>query len=129
MVDALDNRAGTIAISWASVGEEVFDELDRAQLVSEAVFAAALDAALAKARAQLVHALAVLDAGGHGTCEDCMHPIGAARLAFRPESTKCLDCQAASDRNLEDVGSGGEGTSPVRQQPDPRKTGHTRKLR
>jgi DnaK suppressor protein len=103
MVDALERRADAIGATWASMGEEVFDELDRAQNVSEAHFAAALDAAMTEARAQLIHALAVLDAGGYGVCEDCGRPIGAARLAFRPESTKCLDCQTVSDRKGKEV--------------------------
>ena len=102
MLNALESRAEAIAATWASMGEEVFDELDRAQRVSEARLEAALDAAMAEARAQLVHALAVLDAGGYGVCEVCGLPIGDARLAVRPESTKCLDCQAASDRRVKD---------------------------
>src|SRR6266850_7060827 len=90
MLEALDSRAGEIADTWSAMTEEVFDELDRAQHVSEARLAAALDAATTEARDQLLHALAVLEAGHYGQCEECEHPIRAARLAFRPESTKCL---------------------------------------
>jgi DnaK suppressor protein len=97
MLHALDMRADEIAATWSAMTEEVFDELDRAQHVSEARLAAALDAASTEAREQLVHALAVLDAGRYGVCEKCEKPIGAARLAFRPESTKCLHCQSAED--------------------------------
>jgi DnaK suppressor protein len=97
MLHALDTRADEIAATWSAMSEEVFDELDRAQHVSEARLAAALDAATTEAREQLVHALAVLDAGHYGVCEKCGNPIGAARLAFRPESTKCLHCQSAED--------------------------------
>jgi DnaK suppressor protein len=97
MLDALDRRAEEIAATWSAMSEEVFDELDRAQHVSEARLAAALDAATTEARDQLIHALAVLEAGRYGECEECGQPIGAARLAFRPESTKCLHCQSAAD--------------------------------
>src|SRR6267142_3357017 len=93
MLKALDTRADEIAATWSAMSEEVFDELDRAQHVSEARLAAALDAATTEARDQLLHALAVLEAGHYGQCEECEQPIGAARLAFRPESTKCLHCQ------------------------------------
>jgi DnaK suppressor protein len=97
MLKALDTRAEEIAATWSAMSEEVFDELDRAQHVSEARLAAALDAATTEARDQLLHALAVLDAGQYGACEECGQPIGAARLAFQPESTKCLHCQSAAD--------------------------------
>jgi len=97
MLKALDTRADEIAATWSAMTEEVFDELDRAQHVSEARLAAALDAATTEARDQLLHALAVLEAGHYGQCEECRQPIGAARLAFRPESTKCLHCQSAAD--------------------------------
>jgi phage/conjugal plasmid C-4 type zinc finger TraR family protein len=97
MLNALDTRADEIEATWSAMSEEVFDELDRAQHVSEARLAAALDAATTEAREQLVHALAVLDAGHYGVCERCEKAIGAARLAFRPESTKCLHCQSADD--------------------------------
>jgi DnaK suppressor protein len=97
MLEALDSRAEEIAATWSAMSEEVFDELDRAQHVSEARLAAALDGATTEAREQLLHALAVLEAGHYGECEDCGRPIGAARLAFRPEATKCLHCQSAAD--------------------------------
>jgi DnaK suppressor protein len=97
MLKALDTRAEEIAATWSAMSEEVFDELDRAQHVSESRLAAALDAATTEARDQLLHALAVLEDGHYGVCEECEQPIGAARLAFRPESTKCLHCQSAAD--------------------------------
>ena len=97
MLHALDTRAAEIEATWSAMSEEVFDELDRAQHVSEARLAAALDAATTEAREKLVYALAILDAGHYGVCERCEKPIGAARLAFRPESTMCLHCQSADD--------------------------------
>lgn len=97
MLDALDSRADEIAATWSAMSEEVFDELDRAQHVSDARLAAALDAATTEARDQLLHALNVLEAGHYGTCEECGQRIGPARLAFRPESTRCLRCQSAAD--------------------------------
>src|SRR5882762_10480667 len=97
MLEALDSRASEIADTWSAMSEEVFDELDRAQHVSDARLAAALDAATSEARDQLLHALAVLEAGRYGTCEACGQRIGPARLTFRPESTMCLHCQSAAD--------------------------------
>ncbi|MFI4972284.1 MAG: TraR/DksA family transcriptional regulator [Hyphomicrobiales bacterium] len=53
---------------------------------------------MSEARASIAHALAILDAGGYGLCEDCGSPISEARLSFRPESTRCLHCQDLADR-------------------------------
>jgi len=98
MAEALERRHDVLATAWESVREEVVDELDRAQRVSEAQFGAALDSAIEETRAGIAHALAVLDAGGYGICEDCGAAINQARLAFRPEATRCLACQLVADR-------------------------------
>jgi phage/conjugal plasmid C-4 type zinc finger TraR family protein len=97
MAEALEERRGALASNWESMREEVLDELDRAQRVSEVRFADALESAIVEARGRLAHAIAVLDAGGYGVCEDCGGRIGEARLAFRPESTRCLSCQGTAD--------------------------------
>lgn len=97
MAQALEERREALTSSCDSMREEVVDELDRAQRISEDHFAAALESAVADARAQLAHAIAVLDAGGYGLCEDCGARISGVRLAFRPESTRCLVCQRAAD--------------------------------
>lgn len=44
---------------------------------------------------QIGAALGRLDASGYGACIDCGEPIGYRRLAARPESTHCRDCQQA----------------------------------
>ncbi len=97
MAQALEERRAALSFSWDSMREEVLDELDRAQRVSDVRFAAALESAIVEARAQLSHAMAVLDAGGYGVCEDCGARISEARLTFRPESTRCLVCQGRAD--------------------------------
>jgi DnaK suppressor protein len=38
-------------------------------------------------------ALAKIDAGTYGICEDCGTEIPAARLEARPESIRCVDCK------------------------------------
>jgi DnaK suppressor protein len=38
-------------------------------------------------------ALAKIDAGTYGICEDCGQEIPAARLEARPESIRCVDCK------------------------------------
>lgn len=39
-----------------------------------------------------------LDAGVYGTCERCGQPIGAERLAARPETTRCVRCASVGPR-------------------------------
>jgi DnaK suppressor protein len=97
MAEVLDVRRHALACDLESMQEEVLDELDRAQRVSEVNFATALESATVDASAQLAHAIALLDAGGYGLCEDCGARISAARLSFRPESTRCLICQDRAD--------------------------------
>ena len=97
MAEALDQRHDELKAAWEFVREEVVDDVDNAQRVSDAHFSAALDSAIDEARASVAHALDVIDAGGYGVCEDCGAPISEARLAFRPESTRCLTCQRFAD--------------------------------
>jgi DnaK suppressor protein len=46
-------------------------------------------------RTEIEAALARIDDGTWGTCSDCGKQIPAARLAVRPEASRCVDCQAA----------------------------------
>jgi len=39
-------------------------------------------------------ALAHIDAGTYGICDNCGNEIGAARLEFRPASILCVDCKS-----------------------------------
>ena len=43
-------------------------------------------------------ALAKLDEGTYGTCDQCGRPIPEKRLAAMPESTLCVECAAAERR-------------------------------
>ncbi|MDQ6899524.1 MAG: TraR/DksA C4-type zinc finger protein [Candidatus Dormibacteraeota bacterium] len=49
-------------------------------------------------REQVEHALDRMNQGTYGVCEDCGKQIPAERLRFRPEATRCVDCQARFDR-------------------------------
>ena len=41
------------------------------------------------------HALARIEAGTYGTCEECGVAIPAARLEVMPSATLCVECQAS----------------------------------
>jgi DnaK suppressor protein len=47
---------------------------------------------------QVMQALELVDRGDYGLCLRCEDPIGFARLAARPESPFCIDCQDEIDR-------------------------------
>ena len=47
---------------------------------------------------QVCQALRLVQRGDYGLCRRCKEPIGHARLAARPESPYCLDCQDDIDR-------------------------------
>ena len=44
------------------------------------------------------NALADLDAGRYGTCAECGTQIAPKRLKALPFATRCIECQAASER-------------------------------
>jgi DnaK suppressor protein len=99
MVEDLNQRRGGLAPTEGTDAEEVLDDVDRAQRISEIRFTMALESAVGEARVQIARALEVLECGAYGRCEDCGSQIGKARLAFRPESTRCLPCQSRADRH------------------------------
>lgn len=47
--------------------------------------------------AEIDAAVARVDAGSYGTCENCGKPIGDARLEARPTASTCMGC-ASRDR-------------------------------
>jgi len=47
--------------------------------------------------AEIDAAVARIDAGSYGTCENCGQPIGDARLEARPTARACIGC-ASRDR-------------------------------
>lgn len=47
---------------------------------------------------QVLRALAKLEQGTYGMCDECRKPIAAARLEAIPYATLCLDCKAQRER-------------------------------
>lgn len=46
----------------------------------------------------LRQALARIEDGSYGACEECGQPIGASRLLARPEARLCIACQTRAER-------------------------------
>lgn len=48
---------------------------------------------------QIDRALAKLQTGSYGYCDNCGRPIGDARLEVAPFATLCVDCKRLEERN------------------------------
>ncbi len=69
---------------------EALAEADQSQLISELID---------DHQREVERALELAREGRYGLCEDCGQAIPPERLRFRPESTRCLDCQTAFERS------------------------------
>jgi len=49
-------------------------------------------------RAEIIAALARIDAGSYGRCVDCAAPVPEPRLEARPATARCVPCQSKRDR-------------------------------
>jgi RNA polymerase-binding transcription factor DksA len=76
--DEHDPEGATLAFERAQVVSLIEDVRDRL---------GALDAAASR-----------LDAGTYGVCERCGRAIGDARLAARPDASRCVDCATVDAR-------------------------------
>lgn len=87
-----------IAESIGDVLTRDYEDTDFAQILSEREVSDTLVHLLQENREQVERALIRLAEGKYGECEDCGEPIPTERLRFRPEATRCVDCQARWDR-------------------------------
>ena len=49
--------------------------------------------------ANIINALARIDEGTYGVCEDCNKNIPVARLQALPHAARCINCQRDSEQN------------------------------
>jgi DnaK suppressor protein len=79
------------------------DPTDRASLESNRNFVLRIRDRERKLIAKIKEALARIDDGTYGKCEECGENIGIERLEARPVTTLCIDCkslQEAQERKL-----------------------------
>lgn len=74
------------------------DALDCAADLSLWTIAQATHLAARRRLAQVELALARLDMGGYGTCQQCSRRIDVARLEALPAATLCVDCQRRAEK-------------------------------
>lgn len=81
-------------LGFGAEGGPTYDpnHADTSQVTTERGEAEALAASLRDALEEVEGALAKLDAGTYGVCEDCHEPINPARLEARPEARLCMSC-------------------------------------
>ena len=101
LASAFEEEAGLHRPLAESVGDIItrdFEDVDFAQAISDRETSDTLIQLLDENREQVEHALERLAQGKYGYCEDCSRPIPAERLKFRPEATRCVQCQGRRDR-------------------------------
>ncbi|MGH7919485.1 MAG: TraR/DksA family transcriptional regulator [Candidatus Dormibacteraceae bacterium] len=75
-----------------------YEDTDFAALLTDRDVSDRLLTLLDSNRDQVMRALERLEQGLYGICEDCGQQIAPERLEFKPEATRCVDCQARWDR-------------------------------
>jgi DnaK suppressor protein len=84
----------TVAVDPASAAD-LLDEVTRA---ADREMSFATRSLLVQRRTRLAVALERIEAGTHGTCEECDEPIPPARFHAIPEATTCVRCQSGRER-------------------------------
>ena len=88
----------SIAETMGGVLTRDYEDTDFAQVMSDREVNDRLVQLLSENREQVERALSRLAEGKYGECEDCSNRIPTERLRFRPEATRCVDCQGRWDR-------------------------------
>jgi DnaK suppressor protein len=94
---ALDAERQELLAQLSGVGAQAGDHYDpnfadSSQVTAERGEAEALAIKLRETLVDVERALAKLDAGTYGTCEDCGKPIGDDRLEAMPAARRCIAC-------------------------------------
>jgi RNA polymerase-binding protein DksA len=82
------------AVDMDDDGELDYDEnfADSAQVTAERGEVDAITGTLRETLTEIDAAVAKIDAGTYGTCDNCGKEIGAARLDAMPMATLCVEC-------------------------------------
>jgi DnaK suppressor protein len=103
MNDLLAEADRTVDVMTDAKAENFPDPTDRASLESNRNFTLRIRDRERKLIGKIKEALARIDDGSYGKCEDCGENIGIERLKARPVTTLCIDCkslQEAEERKL-----------------------------
>jgi len=94
---ALEAERTELLAELSGVGDKAGDHYDAnfadsSQVTAERGEAEALASKLRATLADVERALAKLDDGSYGQCEQCGQPIGDARLEAMPTARRCISC-------------------------------------
>jgi DnaK suppressor protein len=99
LANAFGEEAGRpLTESMGDVVTRDYEDTDFAALLSDREISDTLLHMLDENREQVERALQRLAEGLYGVCEDCETRIPPERLRFKPEATRCVDCQGRWDR-------------------------------
>lgn len=102
-MDDLLAEANRTVDGMTDTKENFPDPTDRASLESNRNFVLRIRDRERKLIVKITEALARIDEGTYGKCEECGENIGMERLDARPVTTLCIDCkslQEAQERKL-----------------------------
>jgi len=80
------------------------DITDRATLESDRSFELRLRSREQHLLEKINEAIARIDSGLYGICEDCEEEIGLKRLEARPVATHCIDCKIKQEQQEKNIG-------------------------
>ena len=89
---AEEDALGEAGQKTVELDQQAIGRLSRMDALQNQAMAKATDARRSMERAQLQAALARIDDGEFGYCEDCGDEIATGRLKLNPAATKCIEC-------------------------------------
>ncbi len=96
--------AGKTMTEMTDQTTNVPDPNDRATLESGRSFELRIRDRERKLLVKIDEAIARIDEGSYGICEDCGEEIGLKRLEARPVTTLCIDCKTLQETREKSVG-------------------------
>ena len=96
-LEELLKEAGRTVEGMGSIPEAFPDPTDRAALEADRNFELRIRDRERKLIGKIRDALARIEEGTFGTCEECGEPIFEARLEARPVTTQCIECKTAAE--------------------------------
>ena len=96
--------AGKTMTEMTDQTTNVPDPNDRATLESGRSFELRIRDRERRLLTKIDEAIARIDEGSYGVCEDCGEEIGQKRLEARPVTTLCIDCKTIQETREKSVG-------------------------
>ncbi len=95
--EEIANEAGKTLSEMTDQTTNVPDPNDRATIESGRSFELRIRDRERKLVSKIDEAIARIDDGSYGMCEDCDEKIGLKRLEARPVTTLCIDCKTLQE--------------------------------